>query len=71
MEVVYLGANVPDMHLISTVHRLRPWLVVLIAQQLFTAANLADMADLLAAQGVRVAYGGRIFATPCISIVRL
>ena len=60
-EVVYLGANVPTEHLEVTVRVTQPTLVILAAQQLSTAASLLEAAQLLAAEGVPVAYGGLIF----------
>ena len=60
-EVVYLGANVPVEDLETMVGATRPWLVILAAQQLHTAATLKEMADVLYRENVPVAYGGLIF----------
>jgi methanogenic corrinoid protein MtbC1 len=60
-DVVYLGANLPQEELAETVRATRPDLVVLVAQQLSTAATLLEMSRMLATQRVRVAYGGQIF----------
>lgn len=64
-EVVYLGANVPLPQLQATLASARPNLVVSSAQQLFTAATLLEMAELVYAERVPFAFGGAIFsATP-------
>ncbi|MFN3742707.1 MAG: MerR family transcriptional regulator [Anaerolineales bacterium] len=60
-NVVYLGANVPNDRLAETAQTVRADLVILVAQILVTAASLQLAAQTLAAQNVRVAYGGRIF----------
>ncbi|MCB0114908.1 MAG: cobalamin-dependent protein, partial [Caldilineaceae bacterium] len=60
-DVVYLGANLPQEELAETVRATRPDLVVLVAQQLSTAATLLEMSRMLANERVRVAYGGQIF----------
>lgn len=61
LHVIYLGANVPDQQFEETVKAVRADLVVLIAQQLATAATLQQTAASLAAHGLIIAYGGRIF----------
>jgi hypothetical protein len=58
--VIYLGANVPLGELNQTIANVNPDLLVLSAQQLQTAATLADIARELYQQ-VPIAYGGRIF----------
>jgi methylmalonyl-CoA mutase cobalamin-binding subunit len=60
-DVVYLGANLPEEEFADTIRTARPDLVVLVAQQLFTAATLLALAQTLTGQRVRVAYGGQIF----------
>jgi DNA-binding transcriptional MerR regulator len=60
-DVVYLGANVPLRSLESTLSAVRPSLVVLTAQQLYTAASLLEMAEVLFHERVPVAFGGLIF----------
>ncbi len=60
-DVLYLGANLPQEKLADTVRMTHTALVVLVAQQLFTAATLMEMAETLAAENVTVAYGGQIF----------
>ena len=60
-DVVYLGANVPQMHLEKAAHDTHARLAVLTATQLYTAANLAEVAGFLQAQHIPLAYGGPIF----------
>lgn len=60
-NVLYLGADVPLRSLEATVMSTRPALVILTAQQLHTAASLLDMAQILFAQRVPLAFGGLIF----------
>ena len=60
-NVIYLGANVPNDRFAETAQTVRAGLVVLVAQTLTAAASLQLAAQTLAAQNVRVAYGGRIF----------
>lgn len=61
LNVVYLGANVPASHFEETLNAIQPHLVLLSAQQLFTAATLQQTALMLSAQGAKIVYGGRIF----------
>jgi MerR family transcriptional regulator, light-induced transcriptional regulator len=66
-ETVYLGASVPVQRLQESLDVVRPQLVVLTAQQLYTAATLQTMAAGLTAKGIPVTYAGRIFSiTPAI-----
>jgi MerR family transcriptional regulator, light-induced transcriptional regulator len=60
-HVVYLGANVPFVRLEATIDQVRPHLVILTAQQLYSAATLYNFAKFLQAQAVPLAYGGLIF----------
>jgi methanogenic corrinoid protein MtbC1 len=60
-DVVYLGANVPLRSLKTTLDTVRPNLVVLTAQQLYTAASLLEMAELLLVERVPLAFGGLVF----------
>jgi methanogenic corrinoid protein MtbC1 len=60
-DVVYLGANLPQEEFAATVRTVHPDLVVLVAQQLYTASTLLGMTRTLVGQRVRVAYGGQIF----------
>ena len=61
-NVIYLGANVPDERFEETVNFVRADLVVLVAQQLITAATLQKTAHMLSQHNIPVAFGGRIFA---------
>ena len=61
-NVIYLGANVPASHFIETIEAVKAGLVVLAAQQLQTAATLMQSAAMISAYGIKVAYGGRVFA---------
>jgi DNA-binding transcriptional MerR regulator/methylmalonyl-CoA mutase cobalamin-binding subunit len=60
-DVLYLGANVPLEHLEATITAAKPQLVILSAQQLYTAAKVLEMARLLQRQHIPLAYGGRVF----------
>lgn len=61
-DVIFLGADIPLTNLIATTQAARPQLVVLVAQQLYTAASLLEMGRLLFSEQVPMAFGGRIFA---------
>jgi methanogenic corrinoid protein MtbC1 len=60
-EVIYLGADVPADRLANTVAATDPHLVILSAQQLYTAAHLLELAALLADLEIPVGYGGLVF----------
>lgn len=60
-DTIFLGANVPLSHIEETITSVRPTLVVLAAQQIFTAATLLQTARVLYRQNVPVAFGGQIF----------
>lgn len=60
-DVVYLGANVPLNKLHEAVQTSKPDMVISTAQQLYTAANLFEVAKFLHAEKVPFAYGGLIF----------
>lgn len=60
-EVIYLGANVPQDDLASTLSAIRPELVILTAQQLHTAGTLLEIGHILFEHGVPLAFGGAIF----------
>jgi methanogenic corrinoid protein MtbC1 len=60
-DVIYLGADVPLKEMEKTVNATKPDLVILGAQQLQTAANLLEMAELLQREGVSTGFGGGIF----------
>lgn len=61
LNVIYLGANVPTDQFTDTVTNIKANLVVLIAQQLITAATLQQTALALSSQNIPIAFGGRIF----------
>ena len=61
LNVIYLGANVPAAQFSTTVKNVRANLVVLVAQQLITAATLQQTALTLSGLDIPVAFGGRIF----------
>ncbi|MCA9973900.1 MAG: MerR family transcriptional regulator, partial [Anaerolineales bacterium] len=60
-DVVYLGANVPTTRLESLLESVEPDLLILTAQQLYTSANLLQLAEYVADKGHMLAFGGRIF----------
>ncbi|NWG34400.1 MAG: MerR family transcriptional regulator [Chloroflexi bacterium] len=60
-KVIYLGANVPAARFTETVKDTKADLVLLVAQQLVSAATLQSAAHALASKGIPVAFGGRIF----------
>jgi DNA-binding transcriptional MerR regulator len=60
-DVIFLGADIPLENLILTTRSARPQLVILVAQQLHTAATLWEMGQLLLNEHIPMAYGGRIF----------
>jgi methanogenic corrinoid protein MtbC1 len=62
LNVVYLGANVPSEQFANSVKDMKADLVILVAQQLITAASLQHTALALSHQKIRVAFGGRIFS---------
>jgi methylmalonyl-CoA mutase cobalamin-binding subunit len=62
LNVIYLGANVPVEQFANTVQTLKADLVILVAQQLITAATLQHAAQILYSKKIHVAYGGRIFS---------
>ena len=61
LNVIYLGANVPADQFTTTVQDVRANLIVLVAQQLITAAKLQQTALVLSNHEIPVAFGGRIF----------
>lgn len=60
-HVVYLGANVPHNRLETAVERIKPHLVVLIAQTLVAAGNMLEIADYLREHKIPTAFGGAVF----------
>jgi DNA-binding transcriptional MerR regulator/methylmalonyl-CoA mutase cobalamin-binding subunit len=61
LNVIYLGANVPAEQFSNTIKNVGADLVVMVAQQLITAATLQQAALMLASHNIPVAFGGRIF----------
>jgi methanogenic corrinoid protein MtbC1 len=61
VHVIYLGANVPADEFAHTVQDIKADLVVLVAQQLISAATLQETSLMLADKKISVAFGGRIF----------
>jgi methanogenic corrinoid protein MtbC1 len=60
-KVIDLGADIPLDQLQQTIAAIQPDLVLMVAQQLTTAASILTVAYLLQGWGVRFAYGGLIF----------
>lgn len=60
-DVLYLGADVPTSRLEMTIATARPQLIILVAQQLYTAAMLYQMAQMLQQEHVALAFGGAVF----------
>jgi MerR family transcriptional regulator, light-induced transcriptional regulator len=60
-RVVYLGANIPSARFTETTRETKADLIVLVAQQLPSAATLQHAALSLTNKGRPVAFGGRIF----------
>lgn len=61
-DVIYLGANVPLADLEKAVTFTQARLVILIASQLHTAANLLEAARALKTAGIHLAFAGSIFS---------
>lgn len=61
-EVIYLGANVPLVDLEKAVISTKARLVILIASQLHTAANLFEASLALRDAGISLAFAGSIFS---------
>ena len=62
LNVIYLGANVPNVQFAETATAVRADLVILVAQTLVTAASLQRVAQSLTSQDLPTAFGGRIFS---------
>jgi len=60
-EVVYLGADNPTDQLVATARVIKPDLVILSAQHIFSAAALLVAGRPLRELGIPLAYGGMIF----------
>ena len=61
LNVIYLGADIPADQFTDTIKNIKAHLVVLVAQQLVTAATLQQTARALSSQNISIAFGGRIF----------
>ncbi len=61
-DILFLGGNVPLQNMLLTIQTTKPLLVVLTAQQLYTAANLYEMAQMLYRERIPLAFGGKIFS---------
>lgn len=60
-DVLYLGASVPVGRLAETIRTTRPRLVVMAAQQLYSAAMLREAGRIVVGEGAQLAFGGRVF----------
>jgi len=60
-KVIYLGANVPADRFVETVKEAKADLILLVAQQLTSAATLQHTVNVLVNKKIPVAFGGRIF----------
>jgi methanogenic corrinoid protein MtbC1 len=61
-NVVYLGANVPVDQLQAALSGVKPELVILTAQTLYTAGTMREMAELLRQEQVPLGFGGAVFS---------
>jgi MerR family transcriptional regulator, light-induced transcriptional regulator len=61
LNVIYLGANVPADRFAETAIKVNANLVILVAQTLVSAASLQYSVQALFSQGIKTAFGGRIF----------
>jgi methanogenic corrinoid protein MtbC1 len=62
-ETLFLGANVPLSNIEDTVQTVKPNLVIMSAQTLYTAATLLQAAEAIGEAKFPVAFGGQIFNT--------
>ncbi|MCE7988703.1 MAG: MerR family transcriptional regulator [Caldilinea sp. CFX5] len=60
-DILFLGANIPIQDFVQTTQTARPHLVILTAQQLYTAASLREVGDLIYQVRVPMAFGGLVF----------
>jgi MerR family transcriptional regulator, light-induced transcriptional regulator len=60
-KVIDLGADIPLDQLKPTIENIQPDLVIMVAQQLTTAASILSVAYLLKKWSINFAYGGLIF----------
>ena len=61
-DVLYLGANVPQQHLLRTIEATEPRLVIMTAQTLPAAANLYEISQMMGQEHGSFGYGGLIFS---------
>ncbi len=61
-DIIFLGANIPLQNMLLTIQTAKPLLVILTAQQLYTAANLYEMAQMLYSEPIPLAFGGKVFS---------
>jgi methanogenic corrinoid protein MtbC1 len=61
LNVIYLGANVPIERLDNAIESSESDLVIMIAQQLFTAANLLEAARFMEEKNMAFGFGGLVF----------
>lgn len=61
-DILFLGANIPIQDFVQTTQTARPHLVILTAQQLYTAASLREVGDLIYQVRVPMAFGGMVFS---------
>ena len=62
-NALFLGANVPLERLEHVIQNTKPRLVIVISQQLFTAATSSEVTQQLIEYDIPVAFGGRIYNT--------
>lgn len=60
-DILFLGANIPIQDFVQTTQTARPHLVILSAQQLYAAATLREVGDLIYQVRVPMAFGGMVF----------
>jgi DNA-binding transcriptional MerR regulator len=60
-NALFLGANVPIERLRQVIENTKPKLVIVVAQQLFTAATSLQIAQLMIEYKIPIAFVGRIF----------
>ena len=60
-DILFLGADIPVQDFVLTTQTARPHLVILTAQQLYSAATLREIGDLIYQVRVPMAFGGMIF----------
>jgi len=61
-NVIFLGANVPTTRFAEAIKKVKADRVILVAQQLTSAATLQQSALALSNQNIHIAFGGRIIS---------